>query len=609
MKVKRETIDRHEIKGFNIEQKIVLILVPIITILLVAMTVNNYINTTRSQKAISERYVSEIAQIEAVAVANSINWLRIQLEWVAERPDVRTMVWEKMENYLSLRAFNDRTRYNMLFVIWPDGSYGIAGGGMAEANLLDRGYVQAIFHDGKEFAMTNPDKSRSTGAMKYTVAVPIQREGKTVGIVAANVGLAELSSIVNAVHVGENGYAFMVDNTATVIAHNDARYLMNFNLMDSVTHHEYHGLTDLGRCVMESEETNLYVTKEDGRDYLMINHVIEGTPGWSMVTVVPKAEITDGAEALLWQTIIYTMSLLIIICVALRLCIKNFINNPLRWFTLVIKRAADGEFHQKIDYKADDEVGLMAEYLQKMCDKLVEIADSIKEGSEALASASQQVNATSQQLSSGTNDQASSIEELSVTMEQMASNIAQNTQNAEQTNRVSNQAFNKFKEVVDSLNGVFDTNRDIAERILVINDIAQETNILALNASVEAARAGEYGKGFSVVANEVRKLAESSKEAADRISELSANGIKISEIANEVMTDTLPKIQGTKNLVREIATASTEQNTGAQQINMAIQRLNLVVRENAANSEELAASATELAAQARNLKEMVKFFK
>ena len=151
--------------------------------------------------------------------------------------------------------------------------------------------------------------------------------------------------------------------------------------------------------------------------------------------------------------------------------------------------------------------------------------------------------------------------------------------------------------------------RNIAEKISIIEEIARQTDLLALNAAIEAARAGEHGKGFAVVASEVRKLAERSQVAAGEISRLSSSSVEIAEKAGNMLSQLVPDIQQTAELVKEISAASTEQNSGAEQINKAIQQLDEVIQQNASASEEMSSTSEELTSQAEQLQQAISFFK
>jgi methyl-accepting chemotaxis protein len=151
--------------------------------------------------------------------------------------------------------------------------------------------------------------------------------------------------------------------------------------------------------------------------------------------------------------------------------------------------------------------------------------------------------------------------------------------------------------------------KEIAEKISIIEEIARKTDLLALNAAVEAARAGEHGKGFAVVASEVRKLAERSQNAAADISKLTLGGVTLAESAGSMLSKLVPDIRKTAELVQEIAAASAEQNTGANQVNKAIQQLDQVIQQNSSASEEMAATAEELSGQAEQLQTAIGFFK
>ena len=148
----------------------------------------------------------------------------------------------------------------------------------------------------------------------------------------------------------------------------------------------------------------------------------------------------------------------------------------------------------------------------------------------------------------------------------------------------------------------------IAEKIMVVQEIARQTDLLALNAAVEAARAGEHGRGFAVVASEVRKLAERSQAAAAEISTLSGDTVKAAQSAGSMLAKLVPDIQKTAELVEEISAGSREQNVGANQINTAIQQLDKVTQQNTSAAEQMSATSEELAGQADQLQSAISYF-
>ena len=271
------------------------------------------------------------------------------------------------------------------------------------------------------------------------------------------------------------------------------------------------------------------------------------------------------------------------------------------------KLVASGDL--TVDLKKRSENDELMQSLTEMVRSTAAIIAEFQNAANNISVSSQQMSSTSQTMSQGASEQASSAEEVSSSMEQMAANIQQNTENAQQTEKIALHSAEDINKVNDASYQTLSYMRDIADKVSIIGEIARQTNILALNAAVEAARAGEHGKGFAVVAAEVRKLAERSQASAVEIDALTRNSVRATEEAGKLLAAIAPEISRNAKLVQEIAAASIEQNSGADQVNNAIQQLNHVTQQNAAASEEMATSSEELAGQAQQLIEMISFFK
>ncbi|MDQ7067014.1 MAG: methyl-accepting chemotaxis protein [Sulfurimonas sp.] len=191
----------------------------------------------------------------------------------------------------------------------------------------------------------------------------------------------------------------------------------------------------------------------------------------------------------------------------------------------------------------------------------------------------------------------------------MSGSVAESAKNAQTTNLLAEEASGMSKDGGEAVDKTVEAMRTISEKISIIEDIVYQTNLLALNAAIEAARAGEHGKGFAVVAAEVRKLAKRSQIAAQEISTITSESVKVSEKAGELITNVVPKIQETATLVEDIANAAKEQDIGLGQINTAMTQLDQVTQTNAASSQEVASASEELSGQANQLSQLMSFFK
>lgn len=285
----------------------------------------------------------------------------------------------------------------------------------------------------------------------------------------------------------------------------------------------------------------------------------------------------------------------------------NSMIQGLRETVRLAEKIAEGDLTVKVKFLSENDA--LGKSLDKMIGDLIGFAADVRGASERVAVGGEQISSAAEQISQGTAQQASSIEEISASMEEMNSVITQNADNARQTAAIATEAARNAREGGEALAETVQAMTSISEKIMIIEEIARQTNMLSLNASIEAARAREHGKGFAVVANEVGLLAGRTQEAARAISELSASNIEIAGKASELTESMVTGIKKTADLVEEISASCSEQAAGIEQVNNAIQQQDQAIQQNAASTEQMASSSREFAASAESLLESVSFFR
>lgn len=357
---------------------------------------------------------------------------------------------------------------------------------------------------------------------------------------------------------------------------------------------------------------------------------------------------SDSYSTLVSRTLIFSVVALLLVCLAISLLFSRMIVRPLRDDMALAQAIGNGDLSQRLDLDRGDELGQLSRALNAMAEGLEEkaaVAERIAQGDLSmqvelasdkdqlgfalqlmvqslnrllgqihqsaghLVSDSSQVSSTSISLSDGASAQSAAAEEASASIEEMNSTIKQSTDNARETEQIAVEAANDARKGGEAVQETLGAMRNIADKILIVEEISRQTNLLALNAAIEAARAGDHGKGFAVVAAEVRKLAERSQTAAAEINDLSRSSVDVAETAGRLLGEIVPKIEKTAELILEIGAASREQESGSEQIAGSIVQLDQIIQQNASSADGLSSLAERLSSQVGTLQTMVAVFK
>jgi methyl-accepting chemotaxis protein len=329
----------------------------------------------------------------------------------------------------------------------------------------------------------------------------------------------------------------------------------------------------------------------------------------------------------MFQQLYLVGAVLLLLCIGMALFISmnltRSISQGIESAQAAAQRIGEGDLSESLPQTRPDEIGRLFASLSGMQSNLIKVVSQVRQGSEGVSTASSEIAQGNQDLSARTETQASALEQTAASMEELSSAVKQNADHARHASQLANNASSVavqggqvVSQVVDTMKGMSDASRKIADIIGVIDGIAFQTNILALNAAVEAARAGEQGRGFAVVAGEVRTLAGRSAEAAKEIKTLITasvqqveQGTALVDQAGQTMQEIVTAIQQVADIVTEISSASNEQSLGVSQVGEAVSQMDQVTQQNAALVEQMAAAAASLRGQSQDLVQTVAVFK
>ncbi|MDE6984116.1 MAG: HAMP domain-containing protein, partial [Lachnospiraceae bacterium] len=535
----------------------------------------------------------------------------------------------------------------------------------------DREYVQQAMA-GNIF-VSEPLISKITGELSIMVAAPLYEDGiygsSIVGVVYFVPHETFLNDIVSSIQIGENSRAYMINKSGDTIAD---------ITLDTITvqNVEAEAQSDPALTELAAIHASMRQGKNGFGSYISGGHKmfaayapVADTDGWSIAVTAPQINyLASTRDAMIINIAAILLSILLSVIVALALAVN--IATPMKACAERMKLLVKGDLNTpmpKINSK--DETGMLARstaslveglstvindisyllnemanqnlnirtehedvYVGSFRDILLSMRNMKSELNSAMrqvnysagqvAAASSQLSASAQTLSQGTTEQASSVEELAVRINKISAQ-AKNTANGamdvrgktHQTGKEVSLCNQKMQDLVEAMDKIQTSSNEIEKILKTIDDIAFQTNILALNASVEAARAGSAGKGFAVVAEEVRSLAGKSAEAAQNTSVLIENsteavhkGTKIVKNTAEILLGVVSSIQFMVDSIDQIATVSNEQSNAVEQVSLGINQISDVVQSNSATAEESAAASEQLSSEAASLKHLVNQF-
>ena len=619
----------------------------------------------RSTLTAIEQTLTETTSLAALAAQNMISTYTLTIAEIASSPILSSPEISDAEKQAFLQTKVDA--YYMRFggmadTQGKDTVHGtdISGEPFFQAALQGNSYMSSPYSDGSD--------------MYLVVSAPVTADGAVTGVVYFQCDTYILQSIISEIQIGENGDAYILDKEGTTIAALETEeVLRQENLVrEMAADPDNSYLQELGaieqKMIAGESGVGRYTYPEDNAEYIQGYAPIPGTDGWSVGVTISEDEFLHYAYVgNNIQLAVGVVLCLLVVLISAPLC-RSF-TGPIVKCAKRLHALSEGDLKSPIpEVAARDETRILAdstshlvetfrgmlaeigarlsgiangdltadslqanypgdfqtlrEDLETINDKLNQTLGGIAQATGHVSSSSAQVASSSTALSQGSTEQASAVVELSATLSDMDKDARRTAQLSEQTKTAVDGAQTQLVESnqnIEDLNRAMEmitsTSNEIKHIIDTIEDIALQTNILALNASVEAARAGEAGKGFAVVANEVRELASKSDQAAKATMELihrsieavTNGGTAVGNVTSSVSR--VVELAGQAAQQMDLMAEAVERQTGSiNQVSLAVSQISEVVQSNSATAEESAATSEELSNQASMLKQLVGSF-
>ncbi|HBN96945.1 MAG TPA: hypothetical protein DDZ66_11650 [Firmicutes bacterium] len=584
---------------------------------------------TRSSSAVLaevEQALTLVAKEASRYVNSTLESQLNLLEAIAERPEMKSMNWE--EQLPTIRSEEKRlSQFLALAVVDSTGLARYSDG--STADLRDRDYIIGAMA-GKS-VVSDLIVSRVNNSLVLMYAVPIRENGKVVGALIARGDGIMLSEITAPLGYGKNGWAYIFHPDGTLYAHPDRNYVLDqANIFSG-------DLANAGRAVRELGVGNTGAVgfQLEGTARVFGVAPVSST-GWILGVGALENDVLEHAYQL--RTFLIAISIAFVaLGVVAAVIIARQIAKPLQQVQQVVEALAEGDLTQASQVHSSDEIGQVATALNVTVENLRQAIGLVADATNELAGTSQQMAAASEEVSASIEEVASTTNQFSSALDMMNESAQSMGEKADNISKQALQGEDAIEDIVKQMNGLRDDTQHMSDDVTklgtlsnevgkivdVISAIADQTNLLALNAAIEAARAGEHGRGFAVVADEVRKLAEQSSAATSEITSLinqiqggissTVSGMDHStnqathamdsvDKSGQILRSILRAVEGIVGQVQEISAVIEQTNSGGHEIASATE-------EQAASIQQVSNSAQDLTDMGAKLQELVRHFK